>query len=148
VISAVPIQIQQLLINLIGNAIKYSRENTTPVIRVTSEKASRADLKKERVNPNIDYWKISVKDNGIGFDQQYSEKIFEVFQRLHSKDQFTGTGIGLAICRKIVQTHKGYIFAHGETGKGATFNIFLPAILKTEEDTAPQTRETAVPIRN
>ena len=70
---------------------------------------------------------IEVSDNGIGFDQEYSEKIFKVFQRLHGRSEYSGTGVGLAIVRKVVEYHNGYITAHGETGKGATFKIYLPA---------------------
>lgn len=73
------------------------------------------------------YWKINVEDNGIGFDQKYADKIFHVFQRLHNKDEYAGTGIGLAICKKIVNSHKGFITAAGNLGKGATLSIYLPA---------------------
>lgn len=73
-----------------------------------------------------DYHKITVADKGIGFEAQYADRIFEVFQRLHNKDEFEGTGIGLAICRKIIQNHKGYIAAYGKPGLGALFVIYLP----------------------
>lgn len=76
----------------------------------------------------LPYHCITIADNGIGFDPQFSERIFQVFQRLHGKDEFPGTGIGLAIVKKIVENHNGIITAHGELNKGATFTIYLPAI--------------------
>ena len=72
------------------------------------------------------YYKITFKDNGIGFDNEYAEKIFVLFNRLHNRDEFSGTGIGLSICKKIVENHKGYIFADGKLNEGATFTIFIP----------------------
>ena len=79
------------------------------------------------VDNEISYWKIIFSDNGIGFEQQYADKIFELFQRLHSRFEYEGTGIGLAICKKIVQNHKGFIYANGQPGLGASFVIYLPS---------------------
>ena len=79
------------------------------------------------VNNEISYWKITFSDNGIGFEQQYADRIFELFQRLHSRFEYEGTGIGLAICKKIVQNHKGFIYADGKPGLGASFVIYLPS---------------------
>jgi signal transduction histidine kinase len=127
VIRGVTFHMHQLFINLVSNALKYSKTDERPVIRIASEKVAGREI--ERLIPAVRpyYWKITVADNGIGFDQQYAEKIFEVFQRLHSKDKYAGTGIGLAICKKIVQTHHGIIHATGVPGQGSTFTIYLPA---------------------
>jgi hypothetical protein len=73
-----------------------------------------------------EYCRIELKDNGIGFDNEYAEKIFTLFQRLHTRNEYEGTGIGLAVCKKIVENHSGYIEAKGTEGQGATFNIFIP----------------------
>jgi PAS domain S-box-containing protein len=122
-LKVVPVQFQQLFINLISNSLKYSKPDATPYIKISSElvKTPNAPL-------NIDdYYKISIADNGIGFEQKYADRIFELFQRLHTRTEFEGTGIGLSICKKIVQNHNGVIDASGEPGKGSTFNIYLPA---------------------
>jgi PAS domain S-box-containing protein len=126
VVEGVPIQLQQLFINLISNAIKYQRKGVTPHIKISAEQIAGEKIEKLGASPKMQYYKIMVSDNGIGFEQQYANKIFEVFQRLHSKDQYAGTGIGLAICKKIVVTHKGFINAYGKIDLGAVFNIYLP----------------------
>lgn len=119
VIPVIPTQFQQLLQNLISNSIKYSKPEVQPIIII------QAEITNER-EKNGRFWKISVSDNGIGFDQRYETKIFDLFQRLHGKGEFEGTGIGLAICKKIVQNHRGYIAAQGFPGKGSTFSVYLP----------------------
>jgi signal transduction histidine kinase len=126
-INGIPIQLHQLFINLIGNALKYSRENTPPQIDISAEKISGAATGISRLDPRQQYWHIMIQDNGIGFNPQYASKIFEVFQRLHSKEQYEGTGIGLAICKKIAQTHMGAITAEGMPAQGAIFHVYLPA---------------------
>jgi PAS domain S-box-containing protein len=126
VIPVIPLQFQQLMINLISNALKYSKPDGVPVITIAASQVSGSDLSEEENNPEANYWKITVSDNGIGFEQQYGHKIFELFQRLHPKSDYTGTGIGLAICKKIVRNHKGFISATGELGIGAVFSIFIP----------------------
>ena len=123
---AIPFQIQQLFTNLINNSLKYSKTETNPEIKITSSIIKAID---ENLLPKKDttkYYKITFKDNGIGFDNEYAEKIFVLFNRLHNKDEYTGTGIGLSICKKIVENHKGYIFADGTLNVGATFTIFIP----------------------
>ncbi|MEP7266368.1 MAG: PAS domain-containing protein [Saprospiraceae bacterium] len=123
-LNTVPVQMQQLFINLIGNALKYSKHNVTPLIKITVEKVTINEIA-GRIKQNGDFWKISFNDNGIGFEQEYENKIFELFQRLHGKTEYEGTGIGLAICKKIVQSHNGIITAKGQPGIGSIFTIFL-----------------------
>ncbi|GEC79538.1 sensor histidine kinase [Flavobacterium aquatile] len=124
-LDIIPFQIQQLFVNLIGNSLKYSKENVTPLIKI---KSSLIVAKDEELLPKTKdkFYKISVEDNGIGFEQEYANKIFILFNRLHNKNQFDGTGIGLAICKKIVENHKGYIFAEGHPNEGSVFTIYLP----------------------
>lgn len=125
--SIIPFQFRQLMNNLIGNALKFSKPGNPPYIKVKSEVVKASDLKIESPFPQSKYCHISVSDNGIGFDPQYKDRIFEVFQRLHGKDEYSGTGIGLAIVKKIVENHNGVIKATGELNKGATFDIYIPA---------------------
>ncbi|RYG44633.1 MAG: histidine kinase, partial [Chitinophagaceae bacterium] len=117
-------QIVQLFQNLIGNSLKYSSPDRPPHIHVSS--ASHSGSKNPLMDSDTIYCRISVQDNGIGFDPAYAEKIFEVFQRLHGKTEYSGTGIGLAIVRKIVENHNGFISVKGEVDKGAEFLVFLP----------------------
>ena len=119
-LSVIPLQFHQLLQNLIANGLKYQKAELDPIITITAEKVV------DEKDGTRKMWKISVEDNGIGFDQQYDSKIFELFQRLHGKNEYEGTGIGLAICKKIVQNHKGYIKVISEVGKGSNFCIFVP----------------------
>ncbi len=125
-INAIPFQLRQLFMNLISNAIKFSTDDVMPVITIDSEIVKGKTIANSNLFKEDDYLHIIVKDNGIGFSQEYAEKIFEVFQRLHSKGEYEGTGIGLAICNKIVENHNGLIYAESEPGKGATFHIYLP----------------------
>ena len=110
-------QLQQLFQNLLSNALKYSRENVPPCIHITAE---------EKTQNNRQYAVISVKDNGIGFAQEHEEKIFQMFSRLHGKTEYSGTGVGLSIAKKVVENHNGVITAEGTIGKGATFTVVLP----------------------
>lgn len=132
VMTVIPIQFQQLLINLISNALKYSKPDIAPHIRITYGLKEGKSIPGNSASDKNKYHHLTFTDNGIGFDQQYSEKIFELFQRLHGKSEFEGTGIGLAICKKIVENHKGFINAKGETDKGAEFNIYIPTEKKVE----------------
>lgn len=125
--NIIPFQFRQLLYNLVSNSLKFSNPETPIVIKINSEIAKGSDLKSEKLTPEAMYCHIRIEDNGIGFEQQYSSKIFEVFQRLHGKLEYTGTGIGLAIVKKIVDNHNGIITATGELNKGATFDIYIPA---------------------
>ncbi len=132
VLMAVPIQINQLFTNLIGNAIKYGQSVENPKIEITAKKVPGKELHFEGADTQMPYWKISVRDNGIGFDQIYENQIFELFQRLHSRQEYAGTGIGLAICKKIMRNHKGFISAVGEVGAGAIFSMYFPTQFENE----------------
>lgn len=125
-IDIVPFQIHQLMFNLVSNSLKFSRAEVDPVIKIKCEIKTGAEFNNKNLDPDIEYCHIAFSDNGIGFDQQYSDKIFEVFQRLHGKEVYQGTGIGLAIVKKIIDNHKGFISASGKVNKGATFDIYLP----------------------
>ncbi len=122
VIKVIPLQFQQLFLNIISNAIKYSRADVPPVIHITAEQFSERNEDKTQ-----NLTKISVSDNGIGFEQKYADNIFKLFQRLHGRTEYSGTGIGLAICKKIVENHNGTINAISEPGKGSTFIITIPS---------------------
>jgi PAS domain S-box-containing protein len=125
VIKGVPLQLTQLFSNLISNSLKYNDKN--PVIDITWKKMTPDEVNNyPKLSKTTPYLIICFRDNGIGFDPQYRERIFAIFQRLHSRSTYSGTGIGLALCRKIVENHGGIIFAEGELGKGSTFTIILP----------------------
>lgn len=126
-VNVVTFQFRQLMYNLISNALKFARTDTNPMITITCKPAEKSDIRPEKLLAGKDYCHISVQDNGIGFEPQYGERIFEVFQRLHSKDVYPGTGIGLAIVKKIIENHEGFISATGVLNKGAEFNIYIPA---------------------
>ncbi|MCW3118763.1 MAG: sensor signal transduction histidine kinase [Chitinophagaceae bacterium] len=126
VVKAVRFQMKQLLDNLVGNALKYHHPDRNPEIRITCETMKGKDFTAKEELSDRNYYKISIIDNGIGFDNSYAEKIFELFQRLNEKTIHSGTGIGLSICRKIVENHNGFITASGKSGEGATFDIYLP----------------------
>jgi signal transduction histidine kinase len=121
-------QIRRLFQNLVSNAIKFRKQEESPLIRVEGKKMSALEVTQEySIVPRFkDYVKISVLDNGIGFDEKYTEQIFNVFQRLHGKYEFEGTGIGLAICKKIVSHHGGIITAKSKEGIGSEFIVILP----------------------
>jgi len=119
VIEADYSQMKQLLQNLISNALKFSREDVPPEIRIESV------IRKEDAE-EPDFLELQVSDNGIGFDPQYADRIFQPFQRLHGKNAYVGTGIGLSVCRRIVERHGGSVEVHSEPGAGSTFRILLP----------------------
>jgi signal transduction histidine kinase len=118
-------QMQQLFFNLIANAIKFSQHNEAPRVELRVSKISQPES--IEIEGLSNWYCFEIVDNGIGFEQEHAEKIFAPFQRLHSRSEYKGTGIGLAICRRIVERHNGIITASGESGKGATFSIMLPA---------------------
>lgn len=133
VINGIPFQMQQLFENLIGNSIKYCDPTVSPSIKITSEIIDADAMKEHADAADKKYYRISITDNGIGFDQKHAVKIFEIFQRLHGRSEYPGTGIGLAICKKIVENHHGFIEAKSKEGAGATFNIYLPVTTPAEE---------------
>jgi light-regulated signal transduction histidine kinase (bacteriophytochrome) len=125
--NIIAFQFRQLMLNLVSNALKFSIPGIFPYIIITSRIVSGRDLNVQGIAPETEYCHITVKDNGIGFEAEYAERIFEVFQKLHGKDEYSGTGIGLAIVKKIVDNHNGVITATSELSKGATFDIYIPA---------------------
>lgn len=122
-------QIRRLFQNLVSNAIKFRKPEEDPVIKIVAEKLSALEMSKEFPLPPRykNYVKITVSDNGIGFEEKYADQIFNVFQRLHGKNEFEGTGIGLAICKKIVTHHGGMVTARSKEGIGSEFIVILPA---------------------
>jgi len=126
IINAIPLQMNQLFYNLIGNALKFTKRNTNPIITIKTAEVSTDQKNDWQLEPLKDYVQIVVRDNGIGFDQNYASKIFTIFQRLNDRSEYGGYGIGLALCKKVVDAHKGRIFAEGKLKEGATFKIILP----------------------
>lgn len=125
-INIIPFQFRQLLHNLISNSLKFSNPNRAPHLKIKNKIGKGIEFKNDKLLDSTTYCHISISDNGIGFEQHFSEKIFELFQRLHGKNEYNGTGIGLAIVKKIVENHNGIITAKGQLNKGATFDIYLP----------------------
>jgi light-regulated signal transduction histidine kinase (bacteriophytochrome) len=119
-LNADPLQMRQLLQNLIGNALKFHKPDVPPVIRIEALHTGESDAN------GADLWQISVADNGIGFEEKYLDRIFKIFQRLHERHVYEGAGMGLAICRRIVERHGGTITARSAPGQGATFIITMP----------------------
>jgi signal transduction histidine kinase len=124
-VEADPLQVRQLMQNLIGNSLKYKRTDVAPVVSIYGHHLTEAPSKTPSAPPGR-YCQILVEDNGIGFEEVYSEKIFTIFQRLHGRTEYEGTGVGLAVCRKIVERHGGTITARSTPGKGSTFMVTLP----------------------
>jgi light-regulated signal transduction histidine kinase (bacteriophytochrome) len=125
--TIVPSQFRQLFQNLIANSLKFVREAVQPVISINCAFISKEETADYYLTKAENYLKINFSDNGIGFEKEYEQKIFAIFQRLHGRSEYEGSGIGLAICKKIVEHHGGVIFANGQPGVGATFTIILPA---------------------
>ncbi|MGV8945502.1 MAG: chemotaxis protein CheB [Lutibacter sp.] len=126
-IDAIPLQMNQLFYNLISNTLKFYKADVPPIITITSRILSEKEIEKyPTFNPSMKYYEIIIKDNGIGFEQQYAKQIFTIFQRLHDKEVYLGTGIGLALSKKIIENHHGEIFAVAKEKKGASFHVILP----------------------
>ncbi len=126
-VPADEIQMRQLFQNLIGNALKFRRADTVPIVTISSELVNKRDLPATlKSMKGTSFAKISVMDNGLGFDEKHAVKIFTIFHRLHGRTEIEGSGIGLAVCKKITDRHNGDISAHGQPGDGATFEVILP----------------------
>jgi len=126
IIDAVPLQMNQLFYNLIGNALKFMPDNVKPKVTIGYDKLTASEVGAYITHPVGNYYQFYVKDNGIGIDEQYQKQIFEVFKRLHARTEYSGSGIGLAICRRIAVNHNGAIYTKSEIGKGTTFYVILP----------------------
>jgi two-component system sensor kinase FixL len=144
-VDADPLQMRQLFQNLIGNGLKFHRAEEPPVVRVEGKTLSEMDRPFNGCGQDRPLCQLTVRDNGIGFEEQYLDRIFEVFQRLHSRLEYEGTGMGLAICRKIVERHGGSITARSTPGEGATFIITLPVTQPKEEAPCGSSRK---PLRS
>lgn len=125
-LEADPTQMRQLLQNLIGNALKFRRADEAPVVKITASLLRGQDGELPEGSAEVDRYQLIIADNGIGFDEAHAEQIFQVFQRLHSRSEYEGTGVGLAICRNIVERHNGHIQAKSSPGQGTRFIITLP----------------------
>lgn len=125
-VKIIPFQFRQLMHNLISNALKFSNPKIPPHIKISSVNITYSKINNASLPPHKEYCHIRIADNGIGFEKEFAEKIFEVFQKLHTKDEYAGTGIGLAIVKKIVDNHKGIITATSELHKGTIFDIYIP----------------------
>jgi light-regulated signal transduction histidine kinase (bacteriophytochrome) len=124
-LHVIPLQFHQLFQNLISNALKFHKTNEPPQINISCDVVDSVNIQRTNL-PEKKYVRISIVDNGIGFEQEFSDKIFQLFQRLHGKSEYPGTGIGLAICKKIMENHRGFILAAGNPGSGARFDVYLP----------------------
>lgn len=125
--NIIPSQFRQLFQNLLSNSLKFVKPGVQPVITITCSVTEAEETKKYGLTDSEKYYRITITDNGIGFENEFAGKIFAIFQRLHGRSEYEGSGIGLAICKKIVEHHGGVIYASGIPGEGATFVIILPA---------------------
>lgn len=126
-LNIIRFQFRQLIHNLISNAFKFSSPERPPHITIKSEIIPGSKLNNKHLSSDIKYCHLIISDNGIGFDPQYKDRIFELFQRLNAYSEYKGTGIGLAICKRIVENHKGIITATSKVNKGSQFDIYIPA---------------------
>ncbi len=127
VLEVIPLQVRQLMVNLMLNAFKFRKKETLLVIEIAGKKLTPPEVKRHELESEGDFYEITIKDNGVGFLEAGTEKMFQMFQRFHNKSDYPGAGIGLAICKKIVDKHNGLILAHSVPEQGATFSIILPA---------------------
>jgi len=125
-LNVIRFQFRQLFFNLISNALKFSDPARAPVLTIRSATALGSKLHNPELIADAEYYSLSFADNGVGFDPQYKDRIFEVFQRLHEYEEYKGTGIGLAICKRIVDNHGGIITATGKLDSGSRFDIYIP----------------------
>jgi two-component system CheB/CheR fusion protein len=128
-IDAVPLQMNQLFYNLLGNALKFSKPGLPPVIDISSRTVPADELKAHpQLDSQLPYCEIIFADQGIGVDPRFAERIFLIFQRLNNRQRFEGTGIGLALCKRIVTNHRGEIYVRPNEGGGSRFHIFFPLL--------------------
>jgi PAS domain S-box-containing protein len=125
-LEAVASEMKQLFNNLLSNAIKFRKSALAPIIKITGTKTTKSEKEEHHLPVDKEFFKIQVNDNGIGFEEEYADRIFQIFQRLHGKAEYPGSGIGLAICKKIVDNHNGIMYAESKPGSGATFVVILP----------------------
>jgi PAS domain S-box-containing protein len=126
-IEAVPLQMNQLFYNLLNNALKFSKEGIPPEIEIKSRQLTVQEIEGLQLpDPEQTYFDITFADNGIGFNTEYADRIFELFKRLHTRSNYPGSGIGLALCRRIVQNHQGFLYAESREQEGSTFHVILP----------------------
>lgn len=125
-LNVIPFQFKQMLFNILSNSLKYSKEDVSPIIKISYKKVNAEEMSQKSAVPGTEYCKLTIKDNGIGFESQYTERVFELFQRLHGRNEYSGSGLGLAICKKIVKNHQGFITAEAEPGKGTSIHIYIP----------------------
>ncbi len=125
-IKLIPHQFKKLMYNLLSNCLKFSEPTRTPDILIKGRVVKGNEIQEIKLKPTKKYCHFSIADNGIGFEEKYCERIFEAFQRLHSQDEYEGTGMGLAICKKIVENHAGHIRASGSISQGAVIDVYLP----------------------
>lgn len=126
VLNVIAFQVKQLFVNLISNAIKFTKSDVSPQINIRVSEVSGDEIPYDKVQRDQQYYKVNISDNGIGFEKEYQNRIFDVFQRLHPAHKYPGTGIGLAICKKIMENHKGFILAESELGQGSVFSLYFP----------------------
>ncbi|HLI92471.1 MAG TPA: response regulator [Puia sp.] len=143
VLPASTVLMNPLFSNLISNALKYTKKNEAPRVHIRYEEAGAVSITPGK-EPETRYGRIFIEDNGIGFDQKYAEQIFDMFRRLHPSSEYEGTGIGLALCKKIVEMHRGFISAIGKPGEGAVFIVSLPLHAAKTETPAHEPAGTKV----
>jgi PAS domain S-box-containing protein len=130
VLPVIDFQVRQLISNLVSNSIKFARTDVQPRIIISGKYVDGIDIESLGADAGSLYYQVKLEDNGIGFEPEYNERVFEVFQRLHGRSEYEGTGIGLAICKKIMDNHYGFIAAKGNPEKGAIFHIYFPAAVR------------------
>lgn len=128
IVQAIPLQMNQLFHNLLTNSLKFCRNEIPCEISISSKQLLTEEVLQYGLNEDLSYCEISFKDNGIGFEQKFSENIFRIFERLNTRDKYKGTGIGLALCRKIINKHHGKIFASSTLNEGTVMHVILPIL--------------------
>ncbi len=145
IVDGIPSQMDHLFNNLISNALKFIRPGVQPLLRIQMRSVDGSDYPDLNLNSDRPYYEITIEDNGIGFDEKYLDHIFKVFQRLHGKSTFEGTGIGLAICKRVVMYHHGYITARSQPNEGTTFVVILPESQSLQQYDRPTSEAYSYP---